>query len=327
MENNDFYFIYLAIGPPFIKTIIHNFSSIPKDSNVVVLTNTPKMLENVNVDFNLIVADIELLRDKWSKENEIIVYSENEDEYVKKFKELHDNNIRFPMQIMRFGIKWAYENNITKFAIIESGFTIGFDTDPNRALNMFRGWGENKNLMFANPYYNHKDVFPRYVIPYRDIVKKYGADLDNYPTTFETEVDLKFTGSITFEGGMFGLWFHDTSLVKMCFDLYSDIVKASTENGQIRCINGCFQYFEWISIILITVFGKYHNTMIVGICDLARHFAHPEEFYYMPEIVQSIKKDWDKTMTRDKFIEKNRHYLLEIFGDEERAKKLCYNFK
>jgi len=52
---NDFYFIYYPIGPTYIKTMMVTFKYIPKDTNVVVMTNTPELLNNVNVDFNLII--------------------------------------------------------------------------------------------------------------------------------------------------------------------------------------------------------------------------------------------------------------------------------
>ncbi len=69
----DFYFIYFPIGYDFIQTMMVTFKHVPKESNIIVVTNHPETLSNVKVDFNLIVLNLDDLRDDWSKKNEIII--------------------------------------------------------------------------------------------------------------------------------------------------------------------------------------------------------------------------------------------------------------
>lgn len=327
MEDNDFYFIYVVVGPSFIKTIIHNFTSVPKNCNVVVITNTPQLLDGVKTDFNLIVVDLESLRDDWSIEHEKIVYAEDNEDYVKAFMELQRNGARFPMQIMRYGIKWAALNNVTKFVVLESGMTIGLDTDPNVMISELKKMGETNNVLFGNPYYGSFDWGKEYfnVPKFRDILKKY-VDVENYPTTINWDGDTNFTGSVSFEGGMLGHWFHDISLVELCFNVYSEVVEASY-GAQLDSLNGWADSFEWISTILTTMFSKYYNTRINGHWQIVVHVYHPEEAYFMPDgrLINGYK--WISTESRDEFIMKNREELLNIFGGLERAKKLCYDFK
>jgi len=330
MENNEFYFIYVVIGTPWIKVVTHNFSSIPDGTNVVILTNTPHLLEQTHPRFNLTVVDIETLRDDWSKENEKILYSETDDEYNEMFFDSLSKKMTYPMQIMRYGIKWATLNNITKFILLEGGMTIG-DTDPEQGFKIFKEKGETKNLMFANTYYNPHDQVQDYLkIPqYRKILTDNNIDLDNYSETFCTELDPNYKGSITFEGGMMGFWFHSVSLVELAFTLYTEIVKEAFKNNYIRSISGFADNFEWISAILATTFAKYHNTLILNYGNFVSHFYHPEEYFYIPQgkRVTGDGNIWLHTNTREEFLEKNREGLLSIFGNLERAIKTCHGFK
>lgn len=334
--NNDFYFIYFAIGIPFLKTIIHNFQSIPKDTNVVILTNTPNYLKDINVEFNLIVVDIESLRDDWSKKIEKIPYGETEDEYITDFKKLHDEGYRFPMQIMRYGIKWAALNNITKFVVMESGMTIGFSSTPNRSLFSITQPRLTKNIIFANTYFSGHDKGGDYLkIPYiRDIIKKwdgllvgYDVDLDNYPETLDTERDPRYPGSIEFEGGMMGFWFHDIVPVEFTFNLYNDIMKTAYEkNHNIESMNDWAVNFEWVSTIITTILGKYFNTYISGHHEVVVHYYHPEEFYFMEHARRINGVEWIAAPTREEFIQLNRAELIHLFKGIDNAKKLCYGF-
>jgi hypothetical protein len=334
LNSDEFYFIYIAVGPTYIKPIIHNFSTIPSDINVVILTNTPKLLENLQPHFNLIVADLNILRDDWSKENEKILDIDDEDEYLSEFIKLNKTNYTFPIQIMRFGIKWAAINNITKFAIMESGMVIGFDQDPHIPLNKFKQWGETKNVLFGNTFWNEytDDTLEKYLIipAYRNVIENYGIDLNNYPSTFTSERSPYDTGSVGFEGGIVGFWFHDVLLVEMCFNIYTDLIKTAYENGYILpydvepsrwSVN-----FEWVMTIIISIYTKYFNTIVVGHQDITTHFLHPEDAFFMAS--EKYRDDeWINTTTRDEFLKLNRNKLIQTFTHLERAKKLIYGFE
>lgn len=327
---NDFYFIYVVVGYNFIKPIIHSFPSIPNNTNVVIITNTPKILENLSPHFNLIIVDLNSLRDDWSIENEKILNIEDEEEYITEYISAYKNNYRFPLQIIRFGIKWASINNIIKFVVMESGMIIGLDYNPYVALDEFSRWGETKNVLFGNTIYDDcvDDTKELYLtIPeFRIVIENYGIDLYKYPSTFCDQTNPNKTGSVGFEGGVIGFWFHDVSLVEMCFNIFSDLIKAAYMNhfilpyGERWWIN-----FEWVFTIIISIYTKYFNTIVVGHNDLVTHYFHPEDAFFMPSIRWGNSTKWINTPTRKEFLIINRENIIQTFG-YEKAKKIIYDF-
>jgi len=328
-EYKDFYFIYVAVGQRFIQTIKHNFTSIPNNANIVVITTTPKILEDINPHFNLIIVDLYSLQDDWSKENEILLDIENDQEYIKKYMEMYENGYRFPIEIQRFGLKWAVKNGITKFVVMESGYEVGFMREPLTALKTFNKWGKIKNVLFGNTFYDVNNDGRKFLNhpDYNKVLQKYNIDLKNYPPTFHFESDPNKTGLVTFEGGLIGFWFHDIMLIDLFYNIYTDIIKISHINKHIVSANGWANNFEWVFHILNPIFAKYFNTILAGHQDIATHFYHPEDFYFMKNARNIAGVSWIDAPTRDEFIEKNRENMIIKFGSYEIAKKVCYNFK
>jgi hypothetical protein len=97
---DDFYFIYTLVGPPYIKSFIHYFPNIPNGLNIVVITNTPELFDGIETDFNLIVVNLDSLREDWSIEHEKFIIEYDENSYFEKLRliginpqNLRENNI------------------------------------------------------------------------------------------------------------------------------------------------------------------------------------------------------------------------------------------
>ena len=100
----DFHYIYFPIGPQFIKTLISSFKWVPKDTNIIVLTNTPEFFDNLDINFNLTILDIDQLSDKESQANEPLIKEYDNDKFILKLQENSKIGITFPYGKHRFVI-------------------------------------------------------------------------------------------------------------------------------------------------------------------------------------------------------------------------------
>jgi len=128
-------FCYLAIGPHYIDRLIStNFPTIPSSANVIVMTNTPDLLNDVQVPFNLRVIDIETVRDDFSRQHEVLVKSNNSEEYFKIVDSLPPpiplaSTYKFPLSVHRFGLKWCLDNNIKNVILLDVGVVFHGNTE------------------------------------------------------------------------------------------------------------------------------------------------------------------------------------------------------
>ena len=133
----DFYFVFYPIGPQFIKTLTVTFKYLPKEANVVVMTSTPEVLKNMDVDFNLTVLDIDDIVDDFSKQYEPVVKETDDEKFIQQLKENIKNNIRFPYGKHRYIIPWLLERNITKFVILDCDCLINYHGELESVFNHF----------------------------------------------------------------------------------------------------------------------------------------------------------------------------------------------
>jgi hypothetical protein len=145
----DFYFIYCPIGYDFIQTMMATFKHVPKEANIIVVTNHPETLKDVKVDFNLIVLNLDDLRDEWSKENETVIPDIEAQDYRNKFFEFQKNGVRFPYAIHRCIIPWLVERNITKFAILDADCLINFNNELELVMNTLEEYCKDDQFIFG----------------------------------------------------------------------------------------------------------------------------------------------------------------------------------
>jgi len=330
-ELKDFYYIYTLVGTNYIKPVIQSFQFVPKEANIVIVTNTPEILKDVKVDFNLIISDLESLRDDWSKEHEYLIQETDDQKYMDQLRELYKENYKFPMGIMRYGMKWAIENNITKFALVDCGVKVNYVFDPQPALDKFNELGATKNLLFGSPMLGEGGDFAHLLSNnyFKNIFTKYNVRIDNLNDSYLFEWKENYIGDITFDGWIRGFWFNDIKLIKLYFNLWNDITKQTYNSNDMYPIlqtSHWIQAFEWVSIILNSVFSINYNTMICGTWDIAHHIRHPEIDFFAADYKMGQENfEWVPTETRDEFLKINREKLLKWYGPE-RAKDIVYGW-
>jgi len=331
----DFYFIYVITGDNYIKSILKGFDYIPEEANVVVITNTPKLLHSYQVKFNLIIEDLEALRSEWSKSNEIVLDIQDEQEYMDKLSEMYKNGYRYPMSIMRYGIKWAVKNNVTKFVITDSGSLINYMYDSRASLKILSNMAinKNKNLIFGSPVILEKidyfigTIFEEYI----NEISKHIPNIDK--KDFYDYIDCEYSDSmpeyrynirgIGFDGHTYGYWFDEISLVKKLFDLWEDIM--------IKYYQGSYSKswavdFEWIMTVISIVYSRYYNVYPCGHNNIIAHLYRPENDFFASSVKYSNDLSWKEAKTRKEFIIANREKLIEHYGGEERVKDIVYEY-
>lgn len=338
-EYKDFYFIYVLAGSNYIKPVIHSFPYIPKEANVVIITNTRKVLEDVKPEFNLIIEDLDSLRDDWSIEKEKLINIDDEKEYMDTLIDWYRNGYSFPMAIMRYGMKWAINNNVTKFCIVDCGVKIGMDTNPLNAIKEINSLSEkyNKNVLFGYFLQFHEDVDHAkldidFMKVWKDICLKYISEdqYNKWPETFQFGYKEDQKGSIKFDGWMMGLWALDISIVKVAFSMWNDLVKVSYDYPELHIDHNraWVTAFEWQSLVFGAILSKYYNTILCDSLGIVTHYQQPENDFF--DSGMSIKwrfNNFKPTNTREEFLEVNRELLIQKYQGVENTCKLVWGFK
>jgi hypothetical protein len=326
----DFYFIYVITGDNYIKSIIKTFDYIPKEFNVVVITNTPNLLKKIKVKFNLIIEDLENLRSDWSKQNEIVPNIQDEQEYVKKISEMYRSGYRYPMQIMRYGIKWAINNNITKFVITDSGSSINYGFDSLNAFYKLKelAIAKNKNLIFGSSVYLENidyfigTIFDTYLQEFKECVPYINKEhfYEIIETDFIENSNIKGVG---FDGHTYGYWFNTIDSLQKLFDLWENIVIKYYDNptSSVWAVD-----FEWIMTTISCFYSRYFNVLACGHKDIIMHLYRPENDFFAVDIKYPHDLDWIPTKTRKDFIIQNRDKLIKHYNGENNVKNIVYEY-
>lgn len=330
----DFYYIYVLTGSNYIKPVIKSFDFIPDNANVVIITNTPKILESVKVKFNLIIEDLESLRPDWSKNHEVVLDIEDESEYMAKLSQMYDEGYKYPMGIMRYGIKWAIKNNITKFVVTDCGSKVKYCSDPEEALEKFNNFATNRDLLFGSIYFIQNNNVTKPVIfeEYSEVISKHFPFItkENYPEFIDDSVETKFTNitDACFDGHTLGFWFDKISSLETLFNFWEDMSKDYYENNKNN-----FNYSEWIEgfeyIIsaISSIYSRYYNTYICGHQNIIRHFYTPENDFFGVALKYNTNPIWESTNTREEFLKVNKDKLISHYGGINKAKDLIYGFE
>ena len=325
----EVYFIYTLIGGNYIKPVLHSFSDIPKNANVVIITNTPEILNDIKSDFNLIIADFESLRDDISRNNEVVICNPDDNEYMTELIQKYHTGYKFPMGIMRYGLKWAINHNITKLVLVDCGIKIGY-SNPLPAIDIFNNITSHKNILFGNPQIlREQGEKPKLLISnhFRDIFDKYNIEIDGWSETMPTEWGENTPGSITFEGCQLGFWFKDITALEMYFNLWNELIKRKYELKMNIDASNWIDSFEWVSNILNSVFSSYFDTIIYGHHDITWHFCQPENDYFGAS-VKFRDDEYINTSTREEFLKINRNRIIRHYGISiDKIKHLVWGFE
>jgi hypothetical protein len=329
----DFYFVYFPIGPDFIQTAICTFKYIPKEANVIIVTTHPELLDDVKVDFNLIILKLDDLRDDWSRENEILIYETNPQLYRDKFFEFQKNNIRFPYAFHRCIIPWLAERNITKFAILDSDCLINFNNELELVFNELEKHCADGQFIFGPTmnFTSYKDTFLQVS---KDILAKYNIDseiINEMPDTY-----------YILDGYLRGFWFNNTDDILLFYKLWDDIIKESykQDNPLIRSSTHIVSD-EWLHGLISYIFSKIKNVKIEDIYfhgnRIVKHIYHPENYYFYlhhglySSPIEQGGYGLKMFPTKEEFYKENKDQLLKFFEyqngiPKDRIKEVIHDY-
>ncbi len=320
---NDFYFIYYPIGPTYIKTMMVTFKYIPKDTNVVVMTNTPELLNNVNVDFNLIILDIDTLVDDFSREYEPLIKETDDEKYIKKKLEY---KIKFSYAKHRYIIPWLIKRNITKFALLESGCLINFDKKLTNVYEHFKNNFKERNLLFG-PVMNVNNKIWDF-----DVLKPI-FDAENIDFNIVKTIESPLT---VFDGWLRGFWFNDIKLLEKYFNIWDNIVKQTYKNNlPYFDLDFRFIYDEHLIGIINETFKRQYDVLVDDIIidggRIVKHIYHPENEYSSLHHPLYHSFGLETANSRQEFFEKNKINLIKFYGtnhgfDEKTMSEIIYDY-
>lgn len=329
IDIKDFYFIYVLTGSNYIKTVIHNFHWIPKECNVVIITNTPKCLDGIKTDFNLKIVDLEFLRDDWSREYEFVLNDEDEYEYMSKLAKMYSEGYRYPMGIMRYGIKWAYQNDIKNFALIDGGCKIGIERNPQEVLNEILDVASEHNNILAGSFCMHENIEVSKIWNnyFSELVKKYNINDINWQLLTSTEMEKNSNKTTVFDGYGFAFIFSNVKIVEEYFNIWNDITRIIYEKNISDYYTHWAKEFEWHHMVIVSVFSRRYNLFVAGHRNLFRHYYHPENDYFAAS-KKFMNWGFIDTDNRKDFIKLNRDKLFSNFCmSETQIKNVIYDFE
>ncbi len=320
---NDFYFIYYPIGPTYIKTMMVTFKYIPKDTNVVVMTNTPELLNNVNVDFNLIILDIDTLVDDFSREYEPLIKETDDEKFIQK---LYENKIKFPYGKHRYIIPWLIKRNITKFVLLDADCLINFRVETKYFYEHFKNNFKERNLLFG---------------PVMNVNNKIW-DFDVLKPIFDAEnIDFNIVKTIespikVFDGFLRGFWFNDIKLLEKYFNIWDNIVKQTYKNNlPYFDLDFRFIYDEHLIGIINETFKRQYDVLVDDIIidggRIVKHIYHPENEYSSLHHPLYHSFGLETANSRQEFFEKNKINLIKFYGtnhgfDEKTMSEIIYDY-
>jgi hypothetical protein len=325
---NDFYLIYFPIGYDFIHTTLSTFKYVPKNANIIVVTNNPQLLKDIKVDFNLIILNLDDLRDEWSKKNEILIYETEPQAYIDKLIHLKENNIKFPYAFHRCILPWLAQNNITKFAILDADCLINYHNEFETVLNYhYETLGDNKVIFgptMVTP--THKEEFIKLS---KDILNKYNIDpniIENIPPDY-----------ICLDGWLRGFWFDNPSDILLFYNLWDEILKESYQKQSVLINQNSHTFSdEWLHGLVSYIFTQISEVTITDPYytgyRIAKHIYHPENYYYhLHHQLYSCHYELKPSTSRKNFFSENKDKLIKFYKyqngiEEHRIKEVIHDW-
>jgi len=275
----DFFFAYTVIGPKRIRRIQNTLTNFPKNSNILIVTNTPEMFDGVSTDCNLYVVNIEDLRTDKNREQEPLICSTNDEEYDAIYNSRIHTRERFPGPVIRHAMFWLLKNNATKFALIDPGCA------PLRAtevINDLSNTTSHQNIILLNPLGNiQSGTNLKYMIESAnclDIVESCGVDLSEPKTaSFRWRLDnqtddVKLEKTVGSEGYMYGYWFNNKERLDLYYHLWNSISERIVETGKSHgCLEGTGWSIEQAADMVNNVFAFHFDTLLAGHNDIIKH--------------------------------------------------------
>lgn len=324
----DFHFVYTLVGPHYIYSLVKMLQTAPKEANVVIVTNTPELLDNVSVPCKLTVVDLETLRTDLDRTNEPILRITDEDEYCREIAKRWKN---FPMGILRHSLKWCVDNNITKLALCDVGCYVG--EGMYGAFEKFEKYLNdpqcNGNIITVQPN-RFASGFPRNdfinrmkgecaILGVKDLMESAEFSIDKVPPDFKVMFlhdngnleMVTYDGDLDLDGFMIGFLFQSKELLLKLYNFWNDMVRIYYLDKS-RLLNGIMGH-EFVMSFATEMFSRFHDVVIIPYSGIIWHERRPENDPYVVyhKFFDSL---FIQTPTRREFIEANKEYLIFCYG-------------
>jgi hypothetical protein len=326
---NNFHIIFFPTGYDFVQTMMVTFKFLPKETNVIVVTDYVDVLKDVKVDFNLTVLKLNDLRDDWSKENEHLIFELDPQKYRDKLAEFYENEIKFPYT-HRCILPWLVKNNITKFILADTDCLINFYGEYQETLKLIEEYFGNDQAIFGPLIPNFQTFKEEFIKLCTPSFTKYNIDIsiiEDMPEFFDF-----------LDGWFRGFWFDNTEDLMLFYNLWDSLIKEAYKNDSDllkRTVHAISD--EWAHGLVMYVFKKTKNIRTEDPYPagyrLAKHIYHPENYYFkLPHYSLYLDKfDLVTADSREEFFKINKNKLISFYGvqngiPEHKIKEVVYDW-
>lgn len=284
---NEFYYVKFAVGPKHIKLLNDSLSSFPKEAKMLILTNSPELIDTSHAICEIEILDIDTIRNQRSLEYEKLIKATTEKEYISAWHALDEqekqlfpglvHGYSFPLSLFRYAIPWLLDRGYTKFILLDAGV---ISANPIAAFAKYASIKDYQNIIMIHPIGADPNLELGVFIPnmgWETIIKKYGVDYDVWPELGPWQWDPP-AGNIDFlqipmgcEGWMLGFWFEDADLIKKYFDMWEEITLDIYERKLIPMYNLYIFRLEAVINTLNAIFSRYFNVLIAANVNLVSH--------------------------------------------------------
>lgn len=352
----EFYFIFNVMGAGFIEMLKMSLKNLPDNYNIIVTTNLPHLLDDLDPNYNLIVLDLKDLEDEWSKENESWIDVDNEEEFWPLLEKNLNSSTKFPYSKQRYIFPWLIKKNITKFIFLDSDCFFHkystkdeWESHTNQMLNYINGehctFGRRMDWFIDLPFLNDQSIFIEELFKkkgfgYKEIFNedriKEEDDTVSMKTSFSTQGNYGLNVRV-FDGWIRGYNFKNTNIMEEYFSIWDEITKdrytkiSSNPYGGSWIVND-----EWILGLINEFFQAKYDMKVSQAPDfiynnILNHVYHPENSYW--DFIHLIYNEAGliTTKTRKEFYKKNKNNIIKFYKyqnniDKDRLKEFIYDW-
>jgi hypothetical protein len=302
------------------------------DTNVVLITNTPELVDITTVPCKLTVVDIETLRDDIDRINEPLFKSIDEEEYLNLISNAYraDNSdivpnegYRFPMGIMRHALLWCYQNNVTEFVVTDIGCFIQHDYKDALERLYNHVLVNHPNVIMAHwNYILPEDEFnvlhKRYVPQIGNLIKNHNIELmEESPTYGFIDAEggvIPANGPLEPDGFLFGTVVSDKENILTFYNLWNDFVRLNYQHKLEHFLTSSWIIsFESTLGIVCELLVKYKNFTPTTYFDVVFHSYRPDLSNFATNYRYPNEK-FIQHDSRSEFLRLNKEYLIWWYG-------------
>jgi len=253
---------------------------------------------------------------------------------MEKLSSMYESGYKYPMGIMRYGLKWAIKNKITRLVLVDGGAKINYHFKSEFGLIELNNFAKEKDLIFGSVYYTSNNELSKPLIlgEYNSIVKKYFPFIneDNYPKYILDSAELRLDNltDTGFDGHTFGFWFKELASLETLFNFWEDLTQFYYENNKkVFSSSHWIIDFEFMVLIISSIYTRYFNAFVCGYKNIITHLYIPENDFFGVSLKYRSNPLFKETKTREDFLRVNKKELIDHYSGLQNANNLIYGFK